>query len=1188
MNVRGTELLADDTRERYRQKIARITLDSMVQFVGLLDAQGTVLEINQVALDAVGIKLSDVEGKPFWTTFWWRVSEEIRATLRASILRAAQGEFVRWDTEIYGRAGGKETIIIDASLCPVKDEHGNVVFITAEGRDITEKKAHEREIARQREELAQLDKLKTQFFANISHEFRTPLTLMMGPLEDAMAQPEGLSAVNRERLDLAQRNSLRLLKLVNTLLDFSRIEAGRIQASYEPTDLAVLTTELASVFRSAIERAGVRLVIDCPPLPELVYVDREMWEKVVLNLLSNAFKFTFEGEIEISLRRVDATVEMSVRDSGTGIPAEEIPRLFERFHRVKGSRGRSYEGSGIGLALVQELVKLHGGSVHAESAVDCGSTFTVSLPLGKEHLPADRIQAPRAATSTALAAEAYVNEAERWSSQDLGSPADEGTLPKSPKTKESPGENLSEAEKELILVADDNADMREYLTHLLHDEYRVHAVHDGVQAVEAMRRLRPALVVTDIMMPGLDGFGVLEAVRSDPSLSSTPVILLSARAGEESRVEGLQAGADDYLVKPFTARELIARVGTHVRMAELRRKTERAQRLYDTILSNTPDLAYVFDLNHRFIYANQALLAMWGRDWESAIGKNCLELGYEPWHAAMHDREIELVIATKKPIRGEVPFTGTSGRRIYDYIFVPVLGPTGEVEAIAGTTRDVTERTRVEDALRRSEERLRAFVNATSNAVYSMNSDWTEMRHLHGKDVIADMAEPNRDWLSKYIHPDDQPLVTSAIAEAIRSGRSFELEHRVVRVDGTLGWISSRAVPLLGINGEVVEWFGAAADVTERKQAEEARHKLAAIVSSSDDAIISKDLNGIVTSWNAAAETMFGYKAEEMLGRSIATIIPPELQNDERLILETIGRGERIEHFETTRLTKNGERLEVALTISPVRNEAGTIIGAAKIARDVTQQKKTEQALRTTERLASVGRLAATVAHEINNPLEALTNLIYLAKQSAVGNEARDYLSAAEEELERISHLTKQTLGFYRDSRAAIPTRLGPVMTSLVSVFSSRIRSKEIDIRSEISEDPEIVAIPGELRQLLANLISNSIDAVHTGGRIRIRIGAAIERNGRQRSGVRVTVADSGCGIPAAIQLSLFQPFFTTKKDVGTGLGLWVSKGIVEKHGGHIHVKSSTKPGSSGTVFSVFLPEKPYASTMEQELKVAV
>ena len=414
VNVRGTQLLASDTREQYRQKLARITLDSMVQFVGLLDAKGTVLEINQVALDAVGIKLSDVEGKPFWTTFWWQVSEEINATLRDGIQRASKDEFVRWDAEIYGRFGGKETIIIDASLMPVKDERDNVVFIAAEGRDITEKKAHEREIARQREELAELDKLKTQFFANISHEFRTPLTLMMGPLEDVIAASEGLSASNRDRLELAHRNSLRLLKLVNTLLDFSRIEAGRIEASYEPTDLASLTAELASVFRSAIERAGMRLVVDCPALSEMVYVDREMWEKVVLNLLSNAFKFTFEGEIGVSLRLADSTVEMTVRDTGTGIPASEIPELFERFHRVKGARGRSYEGSGIGLALVQELVKLHGGGVRIQSEMDRGSAFTVTIPLGSAHLPADRIGGARTRSSTGLRGEAYVQEALRW------------------------------------------------------------------------------------------------------------------------------------------------------------------------------------------------------------------------------------------------------------------------------------------------------------------------------------------------------------------------------------------------------------------------------------------------------------------------------------------------------------------------------------------------------------------------------------------------------------------------------------------------------------------------------------------------------------------------------------------------------------------------------------------------------
>ncbi len=570
VGVRGTGLSAGKARERYRQELARITLDSMVQFVGLLDSEGTVLEINQVALDGVGIKLSDVEGKPFWTTFWWQVSKEINATLRDSIARASRGEFVRWDTEIYGRFGGKETIIIDASLMPVKDEQGNVVFITAEGRDITEKKAQERELARQREELAKLDELKTQFFANISHEFRTPLTLMMGPLEDALADSTGLSASNRERLELATRNSVRLLKLVNTLLDFSRIEAGRIQASYEPTDLGSLTAELASVFRSAIERAGMRLVIDCPALPEMVYVDREMWEKIVLNLLSNAFKFTFEGEIEVSLRLVSSTAEMTVRDTGTGIPADEIPQLFERFHRVKGARGRSYEGSGIGLALVQELAQLHGGDVRVISEVDRGTAFTVTIPLGKDHLPADRIGGARTMASTGMRGDAYVQEALRWLPEKeevaddvRAAPVDSNSAPA----------GQSKPERELrsrILLADDNADMREYVRRLLRDEYEVEAVADGESALRRAHERRPDLILSDVMMPRLNGFELLRAVRADQDLKSIPFILLSARAGEESRVEGLDAGADDYLVKPFSAREIVARVGSHLAMARLR------------------------------------------------------------------------------------------------------------------------------------------------------------------------------------------------------------------------------------------------------------------------------------------------------------------------------------------------------------------------------------------------------------------------------------------------------------------------------------------------------------------------------------------------------------------------------------------------------------------------------------------
>jgi PAS domain S-box-containing protein len=434
---------------------------------------------------------------------------------------------------------------------------------------------------RQRAEaLAEVDRAKTTFFSNVSHEFRTPLALMLGPLEEVLPEArERLGPERHEQLVAVRRNGLRLLKLVNTLLDFSRIEAGRVQATYQPTDLANFTSEIASAFSSAMDNAGLRFSVECQPIAEPVYVDRDMWEKVVLNLLSNALKFTFEGEVTLTLKNVDGVVELQVRDTGVGIPEEHLARVFERFHRIEGAHARTYEGTGIGLALVQELVKLHGGSVGVESVLGQGSTFTVKIASGKAHLPAERIQAAQLTASTKIRAEAYVEEAQQWLGDESGAAVDVAMLGKLPLLTSSP-EPKPAAKRELIILADDNADMRRYLLRLLADRYEVHAVADGSQALEATRRLRPALVLADVMMPRLDGFGLLRAIRDDSALASTPVILLSARAGEESRVEGLQADADDYLVKPFSARELLARVATHVKMANLRRDTaEREERL---------------------------------------------------------------------------------------------------------------------------------------------------------------------------------------------------------------------------------------------------------------------------------------------------------------------------------------------------------------------------------------------------------------------------------------------------------------------------------------------------------------------------------------------------------------------------------------------------------------------------------
>jgi signal transduction histidine kinase len=426
---------------------------------------------------------------------------------------------------------------------------------------------------RQRAEaLTEIDRVKTNFFSNVSHEFRTPLTLMLGPLEESISEAEAVPERFRERMKVVHRNGLRLLKLVNSLLDFSRIEAGRARANYEPTDLATLTVDIASNFRSATEKAGLDLQIDCPALPEPVYVDRDMWEKIVLNLLSNAFKFTFEGSIRVDLKMQGRTVELGVHDTGTGIPAAELPRLFERFHRIDGARGRSFEGSGIGLALVKELVDGHGGSLRVESQEGRGTDFFAGLPLGSAHLPADQVRGERALMSRGGAAQAFVEEALRW--------LPGGTTPESGDAAEIGADagRPEPLEKSRILLADDNADMRDYISRLLGSHHEVVTVQDGELALESLRQRRPDLLLTDIMMPRLDGFGLIKAVRDDAALRDLPIIVISARAGEESSVEGLAAGADDYLVKPFSARELIARVDGALAMARVRREMGEALR----------------------------------------------------------------------------------------------------------------------------------------------------------------------------------------------------------------------------------------------------------------------------------------------------------------------------------------------------------------------------------------------------------------------------------------------------------------------------------------------------------------------------------------------------------------------------------------------------------------------------------
>lgn len=788
---------------------------------------------------------------------------------------------------------------------------------------IANTRAYEQERKRA-EAFAEIDRAKTLFFSNVSHEFRTPLTLMLAPLEDALSAGQGLTHEQRERLEVVHRNSLRLLKLVNTLLDFSRIEAGRIQACYQPTDLSALTADLTSVFRSLIERAGLRLNIACPQLSEPAYVDRGMWEKIVFNLISNAFKFTFAGEIEVALREANGKVELLVRDTGTGIPPDDLPHLFERFYRVKGDNGRTFEGSGIGLALVQELARLHGGTVRVESLVGHGSTFTVTVPLGKNHLPQDRIDAESKVASTDLSGgEAYILEAQRWlpASESASGEIQAASLISAPNGARY--RNADSDKASLILLADDNADMRDYLRRLLLNEYEVVAVADGRSALESARRQRPDLVLADVMMPRLDGFGLLRELRSDENLNTIPVILVSARAGEESRIEGLDAGADDYLVKPFSARELLARVGSHIAMARMRHQAAELER------------------------------------------------------------------------------------------------------------------------------RLRA-----------------------------------------------------------------EAEHR------------------------------------------------AAIVDSSGDAIVSQSLDGIITSWNKAAERIFGYSVQEAIGQHIAIIIPPRRLEEENDVLARLRRGEHVENFETVRKRKDGSLLEVSVTISPVKDACGRIIGTSRVARDITEHKRMENVSKEAELSGRLLQLQdeerRRVARELHDGVGQLLAALSM-NFTIIANEKQSLSPLAARCMKETSGLIHQsiselrTISFLLHPPLLDELGLGSAVKRYVKGFGER---SNIFVSLDVSPDLGR-RLPREVELSLFRIVQECLTNIHRHS----HSATAGVRLSHLPGEIQLEISDQGRGISHEIQEKVF-----AGKSTGVGLRGMLER--VRQIGGALYIQSN----ENGTSVLVVVP----------------
>ena len=919
---------------------------------------------------------------------------------------------------------------------------------------------------RRSEAFAAIDRAKTQFFTNVSHEFRTPLTLMLGPLRESLAHSESLPEDERERVRLAHRNGLRLLKLVNSLLDFSRIEAGRVLASYEPVDLGALTADLASNFRSACERADLDLVVEVAPLGGPVHVDRDMWEKVILNLLSNAFKFTLEGGITVTVGPgPDGThAQVTVADTGLGISPEELPRLFERFHRVEGARGRSFEGSGIGLALVQELVRLQGGEITVESTPGRGSAFTVALPLRRDGLPLNRASTGMGMVSTATDANAFVEEALRWLPDEIAPNAG------APGAEDAPDVIVSHRLNGHILLADDNADMRGYVHRLLTQQgLSVEVVPDGETALVEARRRLPDLILTDVMMPRLDGFGLLKAVRADAALRDTPVILLSARAGEEARVEGLDAGADDYLTKPFSARELVARVSVNLSQARDRR----------------------------------------------------------------------------------------------------------------------------EAALRASENRLSALVRASSEVLYSMNPDWSEMRQLTGGGFLADTDTANPDWLDHYILPEDHTAITAAIREAVRTKGIFHLEHRVRRADGSLGWTLSRAVPLLDEAGEITEWFGTAADVTARHEAETALQRLNLTLEReiadrtrerdeiwrvSQDMLMVIGTDGVIRSVNPAWTRTLGYEPVELVGRRFDVFVDPEDYGRTVMALEQATRNV-VPRFDNRWRHKDGSWRNLSWTAAPSDDRIYCV--GRDITLDRQREKELEEAqdaLRQAQKMEAVGQLTGGVAHDFNNLLTVIKSSTDLLKRPDLPEERRQrYIGAISDTVDRAAKLTGQLLAFAR--RQALRPEVfdvGADVTALTDMVGTLAGSR-IQIVVQVPEEPCFINVdPSQFDTALVNMAVNARDAMNGEGRLTITVhpvsGIPQIRSHSPVTGdfIAICIEDTGCGIPPDKIEHIFEPFFTTKGvGQGTGLGLSQVFGFAKQSGGEVRVQSTV---GRGTMFVLYLP----------------
>ncbi len=563
------------------------------------------------------------------------------------------------------------------------------------------------------------------------------------------------------------------------------------------------------------------------------------------------------------------------------------------------------------------------------------------------------------------------------------------------------------------------------------------------------------------------------------------------------------------------------------------------------VLTHAHDAILSVDNGGTIVSWNPAAERLFGYSQKQAVGRPLHAMVQPGWENDL--QEMLAAVRSGEQVRRELVCLCADGSIAeVEMTLAPVRDYTREV-GISAIVRDVTERKAAQRKLQQMHERLKLTQKAAGVGTWEWNIrtgelDWSdEVARLHG--MPENQGYDFQSWFES-IHPQDRRAVETALLRAVGEGADYDVEFRVVWPDGSAHWLAARGQVFPETADQPHRMLGIIMEVTERKQIEEARRRLGAIVESSADAIMGKDMRGAITSWNKGAQTVYGYSASEILGQDVSILMPPDRQDELPQIMARIAHGESIDHFETQRMTKDGRIIDVSLSVSPIEEEDGKIMGASTIARDITERKRAEDALRNSEKLAATGRLAASIAHEINNPLESVTNLLYLLEHhAALDSAARQYVSMAGEELARIVHITRQTLGFYREAAAPVSILISELLNNVLELYSRRIQSRRVRVERRFGTHPEIRGFPGEMRQVFSNLIINGLEAVGEAGQLKLHVFESRDWAQPERRGVRVVIADNGSGIPREHARRIFEPFYTTKGERGTGLGLWVSNG---------------------------------------------